>query len=160
MSTSRSNPPRKRAAKLKSALKPSAKAKPVKLLSGDNPQIPKGFGDAPVQAYIEAIPGWKRDLVRRLDTLITSAVPNVSKAVKWNSPLYGLDGESWFLGIHCFTKYIKVAFFKGMSLRPLPPSESKQKDVRYLDVREDDELDENQFTKWVRQASKLPGERM
>jgi hypothetical protein len=135
-------------------------AKPVKLLSGGNPQIAKGYGDEPVQAYIAAMPGWKSDLGRRLDALITRTVPGVNKAVKWNSPLYGVDEKTWFLGIHCFNKYIKVAFFRGASLRPLPPGESKQKDVRYLDIHEDDELDETQFTAWVKQASELPGETM
>jgi hypothetical protein len=134
-------------------------AKP-KLLSGGNPQIALGYGDAPVQAYIAAMPGWKSDLGRRLDALIEQTVPGVSKAVKWNSPFYGLEGEGWFLSFHCFTKYIKVAFFRGSSLRPAPPGESKQKEVRYLDIREDDKLDEKQFAAWVKQASKLPGERM
>ena len=131
-----------------------------RLLSGGNPQIPKGYGDAPVQAYIAAMPGWKSDIGRRLDALITRTVPGVSKAVKWNSPFYGMDGEGWFLGIHCFTKYIKVAFFKGASLDPLPPGASKQKEVRYLDIREDDPFDEAQIASWVEQASRLPGERM
>jgi hypothetical protein len=135
-------------------------AKPVRLLSGGNPQIAKGYGDAPVQAYLAAMPGWKRDVGHRLDALIVRAVPDVSKAVKWNSPFYGIQGQGWFLGIHCFTKYIKVAFFRGTSLRPVPPGESKQKDVRYLDIHEDDPLDEAQFAAWVKQASQLPGERM
>ena len=130
------------------------------LLAGGNPQIPKGYGDAPVQAYIAAMPGWKSDLGRRLDALIVAAVPGVQKAVKWNSPLYGVEGQGWFLGIHCFTKYVKVAFFRGTSLRPLPPGKSKQKEVRYLDIQEQDPLDEAQFTAWVKQASRLPGERM
>ena len=134
-------------------------AKP-KLLSGGNPQIAKGYGDAPVQAYIAAMPGWKQDVGRRLDALIVAAVPNVYKAVKWNSPFYGIEGQGWFLGIHCFTKYIKVAFFRGMSLRPLPPGESKQKELRYLDIHEDADFDEVQFSDWVKQASQLPGERM
>jgi hypothetical protein len=134
-------------------------AKPV-LLSGGNPQIAKAYGDPPVQAYIAAIPGWKRDVGRRLDALIVRTVPGVRKAVKWNSPLYGVEDQVWFLGIHCFTKYVKVAFFRGASLRPLPPGESKQKHVRYLDIHEDDELDETQITAWVKQASLLPGERM
>lgn len=134
-------------------------AQPV-LLSGGNPQIAKGAGDAPVQAYIAAMPGWKRDLGRRLDALIERAAPGVQKAVKWNSPLYGLDGQGWFLSIHCFTKYVKVAFFRGARLRPVPPGPSKSQDTRYLDIREDDELDEAQFMDWVRQASGLPGERM
>lgn len=132
----------------------------VKLLSGGNPQIPKGYGDEPVQAYIAAMPGWKSELGRRLDALIVQAVPEVSKAVKWNSPFYGLDGEGWFLSYHCFDKYVKVAFFKGASLEPPPPGASKQKDVRYLDIREDDALDEAQFVDWAKQASRLPGERM
>jgi hypothetical protein len=141
----------------KAAAKP-ASAKP-KLLSGGNPQIAKGYGDAPVQAYIAAMPGWKRDLGRRLDALIARAVPGVAKAVKWNSPFYGVEEGVWFLSFHCFDKYVKVAFFRGTSLRPLPPGESKQKEVRYLDLREA-ELDEGQFVGWVKQASKLPGERM
>ena len=135
-------------------------AKPVKLLSGGNPQIAKGYGDAPVQAYIAAMPGWKSDVWRRLDALIERTVPDVRKAVKWNSPFYGIEDHVWFLGIHVFAKYIKVAFFRGASLRPLPPGESKQKEVRYLDIHEDDPLDEAQFADWVKQASQLPGERM
>ena len=134
-------------------------AKPV-LLAGGNPQIAKADGDAPVQAYIAAMPGWKRDVGRRLDALIVRAVPGVRKAVKWNSPLYGVEGEGWFLGIHCFTNYVKVAFFRGTSLRPVPPGESKSKDTRYLDIHEDDQLDEAQLAAWVKQASQLPGERM
>jgi len=132
-------------------------AAPV-LLSGGNPQIAKGEGDGPVQAYIAAMPGWKRDVGRRLDALIVATVPDVHKAVKWNSPFYGVQGEGWFLNLHCFAKYVKVAFFRGSSLRPVPPGQSKQKDVRYLDIHEDDELDEAQLTAWVEQASKLPGE--
>ena len=138
--------------------KPAAKSEP-KLLSGGNPQIAKGDGDAPVQAYIAAMPGWKREMGRRLDALIERAVPGMHKAVKWNSPLYGVDGEGWFLGVHCFTQYIKVAFFRGASLHPVPPGESKHKEVRYLDIHEDD-LDETQLIDWVKQASRLPGERM
>lgn len=134
-------------------------AKP-KLLSGGNPQIAKASGDAPVQAYIAAMPGWKSEVGQRLDGLITRTVPGVHKAVKYNSPLYGIEGQGWFLSIHVFTKYIKVAFFRGASLRPVPPGKSKQKEVRYLDIREDDKLDEAQLTAWVKQASKLPGERM
>jgi hypothetical protein len=136
-----------------------AAAKPA-LLSGGNPQIAKGYGDAPVQAYIATMPGWKSDVGRHLDALIARAVPGVSKAVKYNSPLYGVEGEGWFLSIHVFTKYIKVAFFRGASLRPVPPGKSKQKEVRYLDIHEDDQLDETQFTAWVKQASKLPGEKL
>jgi hypothetical protein len=135
------------------------KKKPV-LLSGGNPQIPKGEGDAPVKAYLAAMPGWKRDVGRRLDALIVRTVPGVRKAVKWNSPFYGAGDEGWFLSFHCMTKYIKVAFFRGTSLRPPPPGASKQKEVRYLDVYEDEPLDEARFAAWVKQASRLPGERM
>ena len=138
---------------------PSAEGKPV-LLSGGNPQIAKGYGDAPVQAYIAAMPGWKSDVGRRLDALIERAVPGVRKAVKWNSPMYGVEEGTYFLGIHVFTKYVKVAFFRGASLHPLPPGTSKQKDVRYLDIHEEDQLDEAQLAAWVKQASQLPGERM
>src|SRR5262245_31287880 len=137
----------------------SANAEPV-LLSGGNPQIAKGYGDAPVQAYIAAMPGWKREIGQRLDALITRTVPGVHKAVKWNSPLYGIEGQGWFLGLHCFTRYVKVAFFRGTSLNPVPPGESKQKEVRYLDIHEQYELDETQLADWVRQASQLPGEHM
>ena len=131
-------------------------AKPA-LLAGDNPQIAKADGDAPVQAYIAAIPGWKREVGRRVDALITRTVPDVRKAVRWNSPFYGIGGQGWFLSFHCFTKYVKVGFFRGTSLRPLPPGESKQGEVRYLDIYEDDNLDEAQLAAWVKQASKLPG---
>ena len=151
-------PAAKKAAKPR---KPSARttsAKP-KLLSGGNPQIAKGEGDAPVQAYIAAMPGWKRDIGRRLDALIARAIPGVHKAVKWNSPFYGVEGQGWFLSFHCFTNYIKVAFFRGAALRPVPPGESKHKDVRYLDIREG-ALDEAQLADWVKQASQLPGEKM
>jgi hypothetical protein len=130
------------------------------LLSGGNPQIPKGDGDAPVKAYIAAMPGWKRNIGRRLDALIEHAVPGVHKAVKWNSPFYGVEGQGWFLNFHCFTNYVKVAFFRGTSLRPVPPGASKQKDVRYLDIRKDNQFDEAQFAAWVKQASRLPGQRM
>jgi hypothetical protein len=142
----------------KSAKRPAAK--PV-LLSGGNPQIAKGDGDGPVQAYIAAMPGWKRDVGRQLDALIVRTVPGVRKAVKWNSPFYGVEDQGgWFLSYHCFTKYVKVTFFRGTSLRPLPPGESKHKEVRYLDIREDEALDETQLVAWVKQASQLPGERM
>ncbi len=134
-------------------------AKPA-LLAGGNPQIAKGDGDAPVQAYIAAMPGWKRDVGRQLDALIVRTVPGVRRAVKWNSPLYGVDGHGWFLGIHCFAKYVKVAFFRGTSLRPVPPGGSKSKETRYLDVHEHDQLDEAQFAAWVKQASQLPGQPM
>jgi hypothetical protein len=138
---------------------PRKVAKPT-LLAGGNPQIAKANGDAPVQAYIAAMPGWKQDVGRRLDALIVRTVPGVRKAVKWNSPLYGVEGQDWFLGIHCFTNYVKVAFFRGTSLRPVPPGESKSKETRYLDIHEDDQLDEAQLAAWVKQASQLPGERM
>jgi hypothetical protein len=130
------------------------------LLSGDNPQIAKADGDAPVQAYIEAIPGWKRSVARQVDALVVRAVPGVRKAVKWNSPFYGAGQEGWFLSFHCFTRYVKVTFFRGTSLRPPPPGESKHKEVRYLDIYEREPLDEAQFTKWVKQASRLPGEKL
>lgn len=129
------------------------------LLSGGNPQIAMGYGDAPVQAYIAAMPGWKSDIGRRLDTLIERIVPGVSKAVKWNSPFYGIEEGVWFLSFHCFTKYVKVTFFRGVALRPSPPGESKHKEVRYLDIYEG-QLDEEQVADWVKQASKLPGERL
>ena len=132
-------------------------AKPT-LLAGGNPQIAKAYGDAPVQAYIAAMPGWKRDVGRRLDALIVRTVPGVRKAVKWNSPFYGIEGQGWFLSLHCFTNYVKVAFFRGASLRPLPPVASKHKDVRYLDIHEDNQFDEAQLAAWVKQASQLPGE--
>jgi len=128
-----------------------------KLLAGGNPQIAKADGDAPVQAYIAAMPGWKRDVGRRLDALIVRTIPNVRKAVRWNSPFYGVEGQGWFLDFHCFTKYVKVAFFRGASLRPRPPGESKDKNVRYLDIHEDDKLDEELGASWIRQASELPG---
>lgn len=130
-----------------------------KLLSGGNPQIPKGYGDAPIQAYIAAMPGWKSEVGRRLDALIEAAVPGVRKAVKWNSPFYGLEDDCWFLSLHCFTKYIKVTFFRGSSLDPMPKGKSKYEEVRYLDIYEG-EFDEAQFADWVKQASRLPGERM
>ncbi len=132
-----------------------------KLLSGGNPQIPKGDGDAPVQAYIAAMPGWKSDVGRRLDALIARTVPGVRKAVKWNSPFYGAgdEGQGWFLSFHCFTKYVKVTFFRGTSLHPAPPGASKHPEVRYLDIHEG-RLDEAQLADWVKQASRLPGERM
>ncbi|MDX5329845.1 MAG: DUF1801 domain-containing protein [Caulobacteraceae bacterium] len=131
-----------------------------RLLSGGNPQIPKGDGEDPVRAYIAGTPGWKRAVVERLDTLITEAAPGVRKAVKWNSPLYGVGDESWFLSLHGFTRYVKVAFFRGTSLKPPPPVGSKTPETRYLHVHEGEPLDEVQFSDWVRQASRLPGERM
>ena len=136
---------------------PSKRAGPVKLLSGGNPQIAKADGDAPVQAYIAALPGWKRDLGKRLDALIVRTVPGVRKAVKWNSPLYGIEGRGWFLGFHAFTRYVKVAFYRGASLRPVPPGTSKDRNTRYLDIHEGDELDLAQLASWVKQAAALPG---
>ena len=139
------------------ATRAPAKAGKPALLAGGNPQIPKGEGDAPVQAYIAAMPGWKRDIGQRLDALIVRTVPGVRKAVKWNSPFYGVADQGWFLSVHCFTKYVKVAFFRGTSLRPVPPGESKSKDTRYLDIHESDPLDEAQLATWIRQAAALPG---
>src|SRR5678815_19902 len=135
----------------------STKTTKPKLLSGGNPQIAKADGDAPVQAFIGAMPGWKGDVGRRLDAVIVRTVPSVRKAVKWNSPFYGIEGQGWFLSFHCFNKYIKVTFFRGMSLQPLPPGVSKHKEVRYLDVYQDERFDEAQFAKWVKQASRIPG---
>jgi hypothetical protein len=130
----------------------------VVLLSGGNPQIAKADGDAPVQAYIAAMPGWKSGLGRRLDELIVQAVPDVRKAVRWNSPFYGVEGQGWFLATHCLTKYVKVTFFQGLSLRPIPPGGTpKSQEARWLDIYEDDELDEAQFISWVQQAAALPG---
>lgn len=152
----------KQTAKTKSAKAKTAKKQqtgPV-LLSGGNPQIAKGYGDGPVQEYIAAMPDWKHAVGRRLDKLIVRALPNVEKAVKWNSPFYGTEKDVWFMSFHCMTKYVKVAFFRGASLWPKPPGESKQKHVRYLDIYEDTELDDAQVIDWVKQASQLPGERM
>jgi hypothetical protein len=129
----------------------------VILLSGGNPQIAKADGDAPVQAYIAAMPGWKRDLGKRLDALIVRNVPNVRKAVKWNSPFYGVEGQGWFLSFHVFTRYVKLTFFRGASLRPLPPGVSKQKDVRHFDIHEGDEIDDAKLASWLKQAAALPG---
>jgi len=137
----------------------SASSDPV-LLSGSNPQIAKGYGDGPVQQYISAMPGWKHDVGKKLDALIERTVPDVVKAVKWNTPLYGLEGQGWFLSYHCFARYVKVAFFRGASLKPIPPEASKQENVRYVHILEADAVDEAQLSDWVRQASKLPGERM
>ena len=130
------------------------------LLAGGNPQIAKGDGDAPVQAYIAAMPGWKSDVGRTLDDLIVRTVPGVHKAVKWNSPFYGVEGQGWFLNVHCLTKYVKVAFFRGTSLSPMPPGASKTKETRYLDIYEDKPLDEAQLVAWIQQASELPGEQL
>ncbi len=153
----------KPAAKARKTANAGVKAKPIKarkgekVLAGGNPRIAKQDGDAPVQAYIAAMPGWKRDLGERLDALIVRTVPHVRKAVKWNSPLYGIEDHGWFLGIHTFTHYVKVAFFRGALLRPVPPGASRSKDTRYVDIREGDTLDEAQMAKWVKQAAALPG---
>lgn len=133
-----------------------ATAKKAALLSGGNPQIPKGEGNAPVKAYIDAMPEWKRKIGRDLDALIVKTVPKVQKAVKWNSPHYGIEGQGWFLSFHVFARYVKVTFLKGSSLKPMPPGESKHPDVRYLDIREDG-FDEKQVASWIKQAAKLPG---
>lgn len=153
------DPTPKQPSKAKASRKAAGEQTPGKpvLLSGGNPQIPKADGDAPVQAYIAAMPEWKSDVGRRLDALIEQTLPSVRKAVRWNSPFYGLEGMGWILSYHCFTKYVKVTFLNGTSLRPLPPGESKDPDTRYLDIREDDELDEQQFVDWVKQASERPG---
>src|SRR5262245_16962958 len=159
---------RKSPPKAGAKVKPSArKVQPIKarkrkegavvLLSGGNPQIAKADGDAPVQAYIAAMPGWKRDLGKRLDALIVRSAPTVRKAVKWNSPFYGIEGRGWFLSFHVFTRYVKVTFFRGTSLRPVPPGASRHQDVRYFDIHEDDEFDEVQMAAWVKQAAALPG---
>lgn len=144
-----------RAAKASRSKKASAK-RPT-LLAGGNPQIAKGEGNAPVQAYVAAMPGWKREVGRRLDALIVRTVPNVRKAVKWNSPFYGVEGKGWFLAFHVFTRYIKVTFFRGASLRPVPPGESPSRETRSLDIREDDKLDELQLAAWIEQAASIPG---
>jgi len=146
--------------KAKAKARTKAKTNKPALLSGGNPQIPKGYGEEPVKAYIAAMPGWKSAVGRRIDALVTRAVPRVQKAVKYNSPLYGMDGKTWFLGMHCFDRYIKLAFFRGKSLRPLPPVDSKTPHARYLHIHEKEDWDEAQFTDWVKQASRLPGEKM
>jgi hypothetical protein len=132
------------------------RARRTVLLSGGNPQIAKAEGNAPLQAYIAAMPGWKREVGRRLDALIVRTFPGVRKAIKWNSPFYGVEGRGWFLSFHVFTRYVKVTFFRGASLRSMPPGESKHKDVRYLDIHEGD-FDEVQLASWVKQAAALPG---
>jgi hypothetical protein len=137
--------------------KKSGEAVEPVLLSGGNPQIAKADGDAPVQAYVAAMPGWKSDVGRRLDSIIVRTVPGVQKAVRWNSPFYGMEGQGWFVSFRCFTKYVKVAFFNGTSLDPPPPGESKDENVRYLSIYEDDQFDEAQFVAWVKQSSQLPG---
>ena len=136
---------------------PKRKGEKPELLSGGNPQIAKAEGDAPVQAFIAAMPDWKREVGKRLDALVVRYVPGVRKAVKWNSPFYGVAGKGWFLSFHVFTRYVKVTFFRGAALKPLPPGASKSKDVRYLDIHEDDTLDEKQFASWLKQAAAIPG---
>jgi len=159
--TSRASQPRPSTGKAQrrspAAARAVARRAPVELLAGGNPQIAKGDGDAPVQAYIAAMPGWKRDVGRWLDALIVRSVPGVRKAVKWNSPLYGIGDEGWFLALHIFTRYVKVAFFRGTLLRPVPPGASKGRDTRYVDIHEADELDDAQMASWVKQAAALPG---
>jgi hypothetical protein len=152
---SKSAPRKRKVAKKKSA---TARRKPV-LLSGGNPQIAKGYGDAPVGKYIAAMPGWKRAIGRRIDAIVERVVPGVYKAVKWNSPLYGFEGKGWFLAVHCYTNYVQVTFFRGTSLTPVPAGESKLPRVRYYKVHEG-ELDEARFADWVKQASGLPGEKL
>ncbi len=127
------------------------------LLSGGNPQIPKGDGDAPVQAYIAAMPGWKGDVGRKMDDLVNRAVPGVGKAVRWNTPFYGISEQGWFLAFHCFTKYVKVSFLNGGSLQPLPPVESKDPDTRSVHLHEGEALDEALIASWIRQAAERPG---
>lgn len=157
------NQPKMRPATRKSSKSGAAKPSPGRagasatLLSGGNPQIPKGEGDAPVQAYISAMPGWKQEVGRRIDELVARNVPSAQKAVKWNSPFYGTADHGWFLSFHCFTKYVKVTFFNGSLLSPLPPGESKHGEVRYLDVHENEQIDETQFARWLKQASEMPG---
>jgi len=156
------SPKRKKAAGA-AASKPAAQSRSggsarVKLLSGGNPQIAKGDGDEVVQAYIAAMPGWKGDVGRRLDRLIVRTVPGVAKAVRWNSPFYGVPGQGWFLSYHCMTRYIKVTFFRGTSLRPVPPAASRHQEVRYFHIHEDDAIDEALLTSWIQQAAALPGE--
>lgn len=129
-----------------------------KLLSGGNPQIPKGDGDAPVQAYLAAMPDWKREVGRALDALVVRVVPDVQKAVRWNSPFYGIEGQGWFLSFHCFTKYIKVVFLRGSALDPLPPVASKDPNTRYFHLHENEAIDEAQLTRWIEQAAALPGD--
>ena len=162
----KAEPKAKRASRASGTRKPVAKGKRTAnagtelavVLSGGNPRIAKADGDAPVQAYIAGMPGWKRDLGKRLDALIVRNVPNVRKAVKWNTPFYGIEGQGWFLGFHTFTRYVKVAFFRGTSLQPVPPGGTpKSKDARWIDIHEGDLLDETQMANWVKQAAALPG---
>ena len=152
--------PSKQTSTKRSVARPKASGSGPVLLSGGNPQIPKGDGDAPVQAYIAAMPGWKHEVGRTIDALVVQAVPDVHKAVKWNSPLYGMEGDGWFLSYHCFDKYVKLTFFRGTSLDPVPPEPSKTAETRYFHIREGDPIDEQLLTEWIRQASSLPGERL
>ncbi|HET6681013.1 MAG TPA: DUF1801 domain-containing protein [Gemmatimonadaceae bacterium] len=159
-STAKKNASAKSGSKSASKSRSASKPGPV-LLSGGNPQIAKGDGDAPVQAYIAAMPGWKRSVGRRLDAIVERTVPGVRKGVKWNSPFYGArDSDGWFLSFHCFAKYVKVTFFRGGSLEPPPPEKSKYDEIRYAHIHEDEAFDERQFADWIKQASRLPGERM
>ena len=132
----------------------------AKLLAGGNPQIPKGDGDAPVQAYIAAMPGWKRGIGEKIDALVQDVVPDVAKAVKWNTPFYGMAGQGWFLAMHCFNRYVKLTFFRGTSLDPVPPEASKTPETRYFHIHEKDECHEEMLRSWIRQASALPGEKL
>lgn len=143
--------------KRRTARRPVRRRPAVKLLTGGNPQIGKADGDAPVRAYIAAMPGWKRAVGERLDAIIGRAVPGVQRAVKWNSPLYGVAGQGWFVGLHVFTRYVRITFFRGAALRPIPPGPSARPDVRYFDLHETDEIDEAQLVRWVKQAAGLPG---
>ncbi len=152
--------PKKKTTPAKKSTAPKKADGPVKLLTGGNPRIAKGYGEEVVQAYLQAIPDWKREVSVRLDALITRAFPNVQKAVKWNTPMYGTNEKTFFMGFHMITKYVKVAFFQGAQLEPMPPDASTQKAVRYLHIKENDTLDEKQFMAWVKQAAKLPGEKM
>ena len=144
-----------RTSRATSTRRPSARQ--PKLLSGGNPQIAKADGDAPVQEFIAAMPEWKREVGQQLDKLIVRTLPNVRKAVRWNTPFYGIEGQGWFMGFHVFTRYVKVSFFRGRSLNPLPPGESKTPETRYLDIHEDDRIDEKQLASWIRQAAAIPG---
>jgi hypothetical protein len=155
--TAKKSPAKKAAAKARKPLKPGPDG--IVRLSGGNPQIAKGDGDAPVQAYIKAMPGWQADIGKQMDAIITRAVPKVAKAVKWNTPFYGVGDGTWFVSFHVFAKYIKVAFFRGTDLDPIPPDASKQKNVRYLNIHEG-KFDAKQFADWIRQAAKLPGEKL
>ena len=155
--TSRARKPRTSATRSRSRSKRKADKVAVVLLLGGNPRIAKADGDAPVQAYIAGMPGWKRDLGKRLDALIVRSVPGVRKAIRWNTPFYGIEGQGWFLSFHVLTHYVKVTFFRGTSLRPVPPGASKGKDTRYIDIHQGDELDEARMANWVKQAAALPG---